>query len=220
MTTEATAGPTEATPGPVDAAATTLVACATNDGEVLTGSHFGSARIFSLYERNGEGFRAVGQVENSTEGEKEDGDRRKARSVVELLTDQGVDVVLARRYGPNIRRIRSKLISVVTGAMAATQGMAQLDAQWPRIKNELTLPPAERRHIVLSSNGERGTDRDGRVIARVETTRCRGCALCVEACPVDAMQMNGRKAVVDAASCVGCGACGQVCPSQAISFRY
>lgn len=220
MTTDATAGPTEATPGPMDAAATTLVACATNDGEVLSGSHFGSARVFALYERNGEGFRAVGEVRNSTDDEEKDGDRRKARSVTQLLTERGVNVVLARRYGYNIRRIRSRLIAVVTGAVAAAEGMEQLAAQWPQIEAELRLPDTERRHIVLPSNGQQGPDRDGRVLARVETTRCRGCSLCVEECPVDAMEMNGRKALVAAASCVGCGSCAQVCPSQAISFRY
>lgn len=40
---------------------------------------------------------------------------------------------------------------------------------------------------------------------------CQGCGKCLEACPQDALHLEGT-AKVDPASCVLCGYCGRVCP--------
>lgn len=46
--------------------------------------------------------------------------------------------------------------------------------------------------------------------------KCIGCTLCVQSCPVKAIQMNGNKAVIDPAKCVNCGLCASKCPVKAI----
>ena len=60
----------------------------------------------------------------------------------------------------------------------------------------------------------------------VDTERCKGCALCVEACPYDVIALAQQKvnvhgyryveAVVPDA-CVGCTSCAIVCPDGCIT---
>ena len=44
---------------------------------------------------------------------------------------------------------------------------------------------------------------------------CTGCGACVEACPVEALKLEGDYPVVDREWCIGCGVCSTVCPSDA-----
>lgn len=66
-------------------------------------------------------------------------------------------------------------------------------------------------------------------IAVVDEVLCKGCGLCVEVCPYNAISLedrktkletvefNARKAVINPASCKGCGSCAATCPLGAIS---
>jgi len=53
--------------------------------------------------------------------------------------------------------------------------------------------------------------------ATVSVEKCTGCGTCVEACPVEAIKLEGEKAVIDADNCIDCGACVGECPTEAIS---
>lgn len=46
--------------------------------------------------------------------------------------------------------------------------------------------------------------------------KCIGCTLCVQNCPVKAIQMVGNKAVIDPSKCINCGLCASKCPVKAI----
>ena len=54
--------------------------------------------------------------------------------------------------------------------------------------------------------------------AIVDAKKCTGCEACVEACPLDAIEMQDDIAVVDADTCSDCGACVDACPVEAISM--
>jgi Pyruvate/2-oxoacid:ferredoxin oxidoreductase delta subunit len=47
---------------------------------------------------------------------------------------------------------------------------------------------------------------------------CTGCEACVEACPINAVEMKDGFPEVDGDWCIGCGVCNMSCPSDAISM--
>ncbi len=51
---------------------------------------------------------------------------------------------------------------------------------------------------------------------RVIVEKCTGCALCVKACPFDAIRIVEKKAVIDLNKCNLCGACVEACKFKAI----
>jgi len=53
--------------------------------------------------------------------------------------------------------------------------------------------------------------------AKVDTKKCTGCKKCVDACPMDVIEIRNGKAVIGN-GCVECGACVAACPNEAISF--
>ena len=55
--------------------------------------------------------------------------------------------------------------------------------------------------------------------AKVDSSKCVGCGSCVDACPLEAIKLDGDVAVVDPDTCGGCGSCVDACPSEAISLE-
>lgn len=56
-------------------------------------------------------------------------------------------------------------------------------------------------------------------IMKVDAGRCRGCGLCVKACPIDAIDLADKKAVLDPTLCLGCGVCYSACNREAIRMK-
>ena len=55
----------------------------------------------------------------------------------------------------------------------------------------------------------------------IDPSRCGGaCALCVEACPLNAVIKDRRGVTLDLGKCIFCGACERMCPEKGILFTH
>jgi len=52
----------------------------------------------------------------------------------------------------------------------------------------------------------------------VDNDRCFGCAACVAFCPINALQLKDRLAVVNESKCTHCNHCIPLCPVHALSI--
>ncbi len=50
----------------------------------------------------------------------------------------------------------------------------------------------------------------------IDKSKCTGCGACTDACPCEALSVQGDLCVVDEGACADCGACIDVCPVEAL----
>ncbi|MBU9888358.1 MAG: 4Fe-4S binding protein [Candidatus Omnitrophica bacterium] len=51
---------------------------------------------------------------------------------------------------------------------------------------------------------------------RIDSSKCDGCGICVEICPVRGVEVMAGKAVANE-RCIDCGTCVPCCPPEAIT---
>lgn len=53
---------------------------------------------------------------------------------------------------------------------------------------------------------------------KVNRQNCTGCGICVDVCPMEAIKIENRKAIISD-DCSECGVCESECPNDAISLQ-
>ena len=63
--------------------------------------------------------------------------------------------------------------------------------------------------------------KDGMAVKpKIDPSRCKACGVCVKACPMKAVSINGRKhAVIRDDQCIRCYCCHEMCPEQAVKLQ-
>jgi predicted Fe-Mo cluster-binding NifX family protein len=126
-----------------------LIAFSTNDGENMIKDHAGQAKYFDVYRFSDGKAEFLERRDNSKyKGDEamKHGDPKKAQATLEALN--GLHVLVAKMYGPNLPRLLKKLLCVVV----RTQKIS--DAVKIVIKNaEIVLEEHQkgegRKHLVL-----------------------------------------------------------------------
>ena len=58
------------------------------------------------------------------------------------------------------------------------------------------------------------------VTLELDAEKCTGCGICIDVCPHEVFEMEGRKVkIINRDSCIECGGCYRNCPAGAISVR-
>ncbi|MDC7225323.1 MAG: NifB/NifX family molybdenum-iron cluster-binding protein [Spirochaetales bacterium] len=91
-----------------------ITALATDDGITTNNRHFGDADYYFIYEITEDGYHFIKKIGNSTDVEGEThADPRKAKNVTEMLSAEKVNTAVARVFGPNLKRIKSKFVCIL-----------------------------------------------------------------------------------------------------------
>jgi predicted Fe-Mo cluster-binding NifX family protein len=91
-----------------------LVAFATDNGKNFNDDHFGMAKYFHIYRFFVDTEEFVEQRENvefQEDESKKHGDPAKAQATSSVL--KGIDVLVSKKFGPNITRMVDKFVCVV-----------------------------------------------------------------------------------------------------------
>jgi predicted Fe-Mo cluster-binding NifX family protein len=91
-----------------------LIALGTDDGTNLNDDHVGMAKYFHVYKFSQEKEELVEKRDNvKLKGDEsmKHGDPQKAKATSSIL--QGVDVLVGKRFGPNLPRLVKKFVCVI-----------------------------------------------------------------------------------------------------------
>jgi len=126
-----------------------LVAFGTDDGENLNNDHVGMAQYFYVYEFSNGREKLVEKRENTRfEGNEtmKHGDPEKAKATSSVL--KGVDVLVGRKFGPNLPRLVRKFVCVLVRTNTITSAIEAIHNNMDKILEERNKEEG-RKHIVL-----------------------------------------------------------------------
>jgi predicted Fe-Mo cluster-binding NifX family protein len=125
-----------------------LVAFGTDDGENLNNDHVGMARYFHVYQFSNGKEQLVELRENvSFKGDESiHGDPEKAKATSSVL--EGVDVLVGKKFGPNLPRLLGKFVCVVVRTNTIASAIEAISNNMARIAEEKNKGE-DRKHIVL-----------------------------------------------------------------------
>ena len=125
-----------------------LVAFGTDDGKNLNNDHVGMAEHFYVYEFSNGKEELVERRQNVRfkGDESMHGDPEKAKATSSVL--EGIDVLVGRKFGPNLPRLLRKFVCVVVRTNTLTSAIEAVHNNMDRIAEEKNKE-GDRRHIVL-----------------------------------------------------------------------
>ena len=126
-----------------------LIAFGTDDGRNLNDDHVGMAKYFYIYNFS-DGKEELTEKRKNVEFKGDEstrhGDPEKARATSSVL--QGIDVLVGRKFGPNLPRLLKKLVCVVVRTESLSSAIEAINNNMDKIVEEKERGES-RKHIVL-----------------------------------------------------------------------
>ena len=78
----------------------------------------------------------------------------------------------------------------------------------------------------LKNIGMGSASREGKLVQhstlapQVNIEKCKGCKVCFDYCPAQAISLKQKKATIEGRICIGCGECIAICPEGAIEIQW
>ncbi|MEN8210159.1 MAG: NifB/NifX family molybdenum-iron cluster-binding protein [Thermodesulfobacteriota bacterium] len=125
------------------------VAFATDNGKTFINRHFGDADFYDIYEINENNADFLKRITNTIEEVKNvHADPEKAKGIAGLLKKEGVQVVVSKKFGPNIKRIKKKFVCIIMADDTINTSLKSLCENIRLIFNEWAKSE-KRKHLVL-----------------------------------------------------------------------
>lgn len=92
------------------------LALAVSNNNQFEKKHFGDADKYQIYQQKNEKLVLLSEEDNQfkmLDEEKEHGSKSKGNTIIEFLKDKGVNVLVSRQFGRNIKLINEHFIPVI-----------------------------------------------------------------------------------------------------------
>lgn len=89
------------------------IALATDNGKEFAEKHFGEAKEYYIYHLDKNNCRYIKTVKNNSVVEKMHADPAKAKSIIKILKEEDVRAAVNVEFGPNIKRVKKKIVPVI-----------------------------------------------------------------------------------------------------------
>jgi predicted Fe-Mo cluster-binding NifX family protein len=126
-----------------------LIALGTDDGTNLNDDHVGMAKYFHVYKFSQKEEEFVEKRENvKLKGDEsmKHGDPQKAKATSSVL--QGIDVLVGRRFGPNLPRLVKKFVCVIVRTDTLENAISIIRQNMEKIIVEKNKGE-DRQHLIL-----------------------------------------------------------------------
>ena len=113
-----------------------IIACATDDRKKFTDKHFGDANHYLIYKMDDKHYEYIKEINNTAGEERFHGDPAKAKNISEILSKENVQIILSKRFGPNIIRMKKFFVTVLVKTEEIEEGLNIAIENFDRIINE------------------------------------------------------------------------------------
>jgi len=112
------------------------IAFASDDEKHLIKDHFGDAKLYLVFEIGINKADLVKKVVNESPEEQKHADPNKAKGVAGLLKPYGVQVLVNKAFGGNIKRMKTKFVCVFSKSDTIEEAIATIQARFRDIVKE------------------------------------------------------------------------------------
>ena len=123
-----------------------ITAFATDDGKTYVERHFGDAAQYEIYEIGAESQKHIRTIINVTDEEKIHADANKAKGVAGLFKKDGVQVLVSKKFGGNINRMKKKFVCILMNDPYIPDSIKTIQRHFEQIVKE--LEKGEERHFL------------------------------------------------------------------------
>ncbi len=123
-----------------------ITAFATDDGETFVDRHFGDALQYEIYEIGVDSHKHIATINNVTEEEEMHADPNKAKGVAGLFKKDRVQVLVSKKFGGNINRMKKKFVCILMNDPQIPDSIKTIQRHFDPVIKE--LEKGEDRHFL------------------------------------------------------------------------
>ncbi|MBN1926615.1 MAG: hypothetical protein JW798_12345 [Prolixibacteraceae bacterium] len=133
---------------------TTRFAFAVDHSCNFQAKHFGDADQYMIYEKNADDLKFVRSETNkfkNIDEEHEHGSAKKGNAIIDFLKSKGVNVLVSRQFGRNIKMVNRHFIPIIIYTETPNEVLPILTKHMKWINDEIENKPAEYKLFIIKN---------------------------------------------------------------------